>query len=357
MSKDYYETLGVEKGASKEEIKKAYKKLAKKYHPDLNPDNPDSEHKFKEVNEAAAVLGDETKREQYDRFGTNEGSQGQGFDPSNMGFNFDDIFDQVFSGFGFGGARKSKKRRGDDLRYDITISLEEAAEGVEKEITLPKYDTCEDCKGTGADKHSKVVTCPDCNGSGVVRRQQRTPFGIVNLQSSCRKCQGEGETIEQPCSSCFGSGRREVNKKINAKIPAGVDNGMRLRIHGEGEAGEKGAETGDLYLFITVKEHKLFQREDYDINIEAPVSFITASLGGDIKVPTLKGEATLKIPAGTQSETIFQMKGKGIPHLDGYGSGSENVKVTIEVPKKLNKKQKDLLIELEKTFNKKKSWF
>ncbi|MBT3304175.1 molecular chaperone DnaJ [Candidatus Woesearchaeota archaeon] len=353
MTNDYYETLGIEKGASKEEIKKAYKTLAKKYHPDINKESG-SEEKFKEINEAAAVLGDDAKREQYDRFGTADNTGqgfGGGFDFGGM--DFGDIFDQVFSGFGGGfGGRKKQPRRGSDLRYDIEISLEEAAEGMEKEVTIPKLDTCDQCSGTGADEDSQVKTCSECGGSGVTNKQQRTPFGIVNMQTSCRKCHGEGETIEKPCIECHGTGRREVNKKVTIKIPPGVDNGNRLRVHGEGEAGEKGAETGDLYIFITVKEHKQFNREGYDINIEIPIRFGLATLGGEVEVPTLTGEATLKIPAGTQSETVFKMKGKGIPHLNGYGTGSENVKVTVQVPKKLNKKQKKLLEDFEKSIKK-----
>lgn len=356
MSKDYYKILGVEKGATKEEIKSAYKRLAKKYHPDINKDH-DATEKFKEINEAAAVLSDDQKREQYDRFGTAGENFNQGFDFSNMGFDFDDIFENfgnIFSGFGFD-REKHSARRGSDLRYDIEITLEEAAEGITKTVVLPKLDTCPECSGSGADSGSGVKTCPDCNGSGVMRRQQRTPFGIMQMQTTCRKCRGEGEIIEKPCGNCRGSGRIEVKKKIEVKIPAGVDNGTRLRVHGEGEAGEKGAEKGDLYIIINVKEHKIFRREGYDISIEVPISFSTAALGGVIKVPTLKGEAVLKIPEGTQSETVFQMKDKGIPHLHGYGIGSQNVKVTVEVPKKLTKKQKELLKEFDK--NSKKGWF
>jgi len=350
MTKDYYETLGVEKGASKEEIKKAYKKLAKKYHPDLNKESG-SEEKFKEINEAAAILGDDAKREQYDRFGTAnnnfQGFGGGGFDFGGM--DFGDIFDQFFSGFGGFGGRKRRPKRGADLRYDLEITLEEAATGLEKEIKIPKLDTCDSCNGTGADKDSEVKTCEECRGSGVTNRQQRTPFGIVNMQTTCRKCHGEGEIIEKPCIECHGTGRREVKKTVKVKIPAGVETGNRLRIHGEGEAGEKGAETGDLYIFITVKPHKTFEREGYDINIEVPIKFGIATMGGEIEVPTLEGETTLKIPSGTQSETIFRIKGKGIPHLNGYGTGSENVKVTVQVPKKLNRKQKKLLEEFEKS--------
>jgi molecular chaperone DnaJ len=360
MSKDYYRILGIEKNASKEEIKKAYKTLAKKYHPDLNKSS-DASEKFKEINEAAAVLADDQKRAQYDQFGeAGEQFQGggfsQGFDFSNMGFDFDDIFENfggIFSGFG--GGRRRGPKRGSDLRYDIEVSLEDASEGTNKTIVIPKYETCSQCSGSGAEGERGIKACSECGGSGAVRKHHRTPFGVVQMQTTCRKCRGAGEVIDVPCRSCGGAGRVEIEKKINVKIPAGVSTGTKLRIAGEGEAGMNNSQKGDLYLFITVSEHKIFRREGDDINIEVPVSFAVAALGGEIKVPTLKGDAVLKIPEGTQSETIFQMKGRGIPHLHGSGIGSQNVKITVEVPRKLSKKQKELLKEFEKSG--KKGWF
>lgn len=359
MSKDYYKILGVDKNASKEEIKKAYKKLAKQYHPDVSKGQED---KFKEVNEAFSVLKDDQKRKQYDQFGS-EGPQGfgqggfsgfggsQGFDFSDLG----DIFEGVFGG-GFGGRRRGKPNyQGSDLRFDMEISLKEAAFGKETTITIPKLDECKDCKGTGSES-GKSSVCDMCHGEGVVIKQKRSPFGMMQVQQTCPKCGGEGNVIEEPCLTCHGSGRVEVNKKIKVKIPAGVDTGTRVRISGEGEAGQRGSRAGDLYIFLHVTPDKNFKRRGDDILVEQTISFITAAMGGEIEVPTLEGKAKLKIPAGTQSETIFRMKNHGIKHLNASGRGDQNVKVTIDVPKKLNKKQKELLKQLDKSFNK-KGWF
>ncbi|MBW3020016.1 molecular chaperone DnaJ [Candidatus Woesearchaeota archaeon] len=362
MSKDYYETLGVSKKATKEEIKKAYKTLAKKHHPDLNNHSKESEEKFKEINEAFSVLNNDEKRKNYDQFGSADGF-GQGFNSqgySSQGFggfqDFDlgDIFEGFFGG-GFGSRKKSRSRRGSDLRFDIEITLEEAAFGIEKTVKIPKLDTCTSCNGTGSED-GDVQTCNTCNGLGNVIAQQRTPFGVMQVQKTCPDCHGEGSKIKNPCHLCEGHGRIEVDKKVKIKIPPGVDNGTRLRISGEGEAGERGTPKGDLYIFINVKPHKDFIRRKDDIFIELPLDFVTASLGGEIKVPTLSGESTLKIPAGTQSETIFKMKNHGVQHLNSNGKGDQLVKVSISVPKKLNSKQKTLLKDFEKSF-KKKGWF
>jgi molecular chaperone DnaJ len=364
--KDYYDVLGVPKNASKEEIKKAYKRLAKKFHPDLNKE-PDAEKKFKEINEAAAVLGDDEKRAQYDQFGSAEdftraGGFGQGFNFDDLmrnmggfGFDFDNIFDSFFGG-GFSSGRRSR-RRGHDLRYDIEITLEDAYNGLKKIINVPRLEKCDECHGKGAKSSSDIEECPECEGTGVARKIHRTPFGMISTQSTCRKCHGEGNVIKKPCSECSGTGRVEKSRKIDVKIPAGVDDGMRLRISGEGEAGERGDSSGDLYVVIHVKKHDTFERDGDDINVDVPISFSLAAIGGEIDVPTLDGEASLKIPPGTQPGTVFRMRDKGMPNVQGYGKGDQNAIVNIEVPKKLNKMQRELLMELDKTIEKKKGFF
>jgi len=355
MSKDYYATLGVEKGASKEEIKKAYKKLAKKYHPDLNKDNPQAEQKFKEVSEAASVLGDDQKRQQYDQFGSEanpfggQGSQGFG------GAGFEDIFGDIFGGFG-GGGRRRKPTRGNDLQYELSITLEEAYGGTEKTITIPKYDTCDKCSGSGAENDSDIDTCATCHGQGAVNRQTRTPFGVFNMQSTCPTCRGEGKTINNPCIHCHGSGRKEVTKKIKVKIPKGVHTGSQLRVQSEGEAGEHGVPPGDLYVFIHVQDHDVFTRKNDDIILKHPIPFSMAALGGEIDVPTLDGKATLKVPSGTTAGTILRMKGRGIPHLGRSSSGDLHVVIDIQVPKKVSKKARKMLEDLDKEIDK-KGWF
>lgn len=366
MSKDYYQILGVDKNATKEEIKKAYKKLAKKHHPDLNKDDPEATEKFKEINEAAAVLGDDEKRAQYDQFGSTyeQFSGGRGFDFSDFGFDFGgssggmfdfgDIFDQLF-GAGFGGGRRTRRasRRGSDLRYDIEITLEEAAEGISKNLTIPRLAKCEECNGSGAKSDSDIVECPDCGGSGAVRKTQRTPFGMFSTTSTCRKCHGQGKYIREECPTCDGTGVVKQTRKLEVKIPAGAEQGTNLRMSGEGEAGQKGAEQGDLFIVIHVKEHDLFERHGDDIFVKVDIPFTTAALGGEIQVPTLKGKAKLKIHSGTQSGTVFKMRDLGIPYLHGSGVGDELVQVDISIPKKLSSKQKQLLQEFEKLSKKK----
>ncbi|MBR9690137.1 molecular chaperone DnaJ [Candidatus Woesearchaeota archaeon] len=358
MDKDYYETLGVSNDASKEDIKKAYKRLAKKYHPDLNKEDPNASERFKEINEAAAVLGDDKKRPNYDRFGTAEEafgpggfdfrdfSQGQGFGD---GFDFGDIFDQFFGGGAFGSrrARREGPMRGANLRFEMEISLEEVAFGTKKQVTIPKLETCDVCEGKGAEHHSDIVTCETCGGSGVQTRQQRTPFGVFQTSSTCKTCRGAGKEIKKPCKKCHGDGRVDVRKRIDIKIPTGVDTGVRVRVPGEGEAGIKGGPPGDLYIIIHVRPHQVFEREGDNLYIELPISFSQAALGDQIEVPTLKGKATLKIPPGTQPQTMFRMKEKGIKHLNKTGAGDQMVVVNVEVPKNLNQKQRSLLKEFE----------
>ena len=363
LSKDYYKILGVKKEATKEEIKKAYKKLAKKYHPDLNKD-PSAAEKFKEVNEAAAVLADPQKRQQYDQFGTADFGQGAGGfdfrDFASQGFDFENIFENIFSGMGFGGfggGRRQRSRRGRDLLFDLTITLEEAAKGTKKKIEIDKLVECEKCKGTGAEKGSSMKTCEECNGTGVSRQTRRTPFGVFQTQTTCRQCQGRGEYIEDPCPECQGQGRHEKEVEIEVKVPAGVAEGTQLRVKGEGEAGFQGSAAGDLYLRIHIKPHKIFERQGRELYIKAPLQFTTACLGGELEVPTLDGKTKIKIPAGTQSGVIFRIKDKGMPDLHGYGKGGLNVEVYIDVPKKLTKKQKEALKSFDKDTKKKKKWW
>ena len=358
--KDYYKILGVSKSASKEEIKNAYKKLAKQHHPDISKEHGATE-KFKEINEAASVLGDDQKRRQYDQYGST-GSSSQnaggfsGFDNSDFsgqgfGFDFDSIFDTFFGGSGHG--RQRRKQKGSDLRYDMEITLEEAAFGVSKTITVPRYEECEKCKGTGAESQSDIITCRECNGKGTSTKTQRTPFGMFQTSSTCRTCRGAGKEIKNECGECDGQGIIRKTRKLEVKIPSGANDGTQLRVQGAGEAGDKGTAPGDLYIVIQVKEHDLFERQENDVYIKIPVPFSIAAIGGKIEVPTLKGKADLKIPAGTQSNTVFRMNGQGIPDLRYGNDGDELVEVVIDVPKKLTKKQKKLLEDFEKESGKK----
>ncbi|PIN68723.1 molecular chaperone DnaJ [Candidatus Woesearchaeota archaeon CG11_big_fil_rev_8_21_14_0_20_43_8] len=349
--KDYYALLGVEKGASKEEIKKAYKRLAKRYHPDINKED-DASHKFKEINEAASVLLDDKKKEQYDQFGTADfsGFQGGmgGFDFGGMG----DIFDQFFGGAFGGGSRRSRRRgpsRGSDLIYELTITLEEAAQGLKKEIRIPRLDRCSKCDGKGAENASDIVNCQKCDGNGQVRVSRRTPFGVFSSTSTCPDCRGQGQTFRKACPDCHGTGRMKTEQTVVVTIPAGIDNGNRLRLSGEGEAGERGAQSGDLYVEVFVTEHDKFVREGDSIFYEIPISFALAALGGEIEVPTLiDDDAKLKIPAGTQTGTVFRLKDLGMPRINYSGRGPQMIKVNIEVPTRLSAKQKEYLRQFEK---------
>lgn len=352
MSKDYYQLLGVEKSATKEQIKKAYKKLAMKFHPDRAPEEKKKEYeeKFKEISEAASVLGDEKKRQQYDQFGS-AGFQGghQGFDFSDImsqfrggsfgGGGFEDLFDQLFGG---GGGRRSRARRGNDLAYELEISLEEAFTGASKTIKLNKLERCQDCDGKGAHKFER---CHHCAGSGTVKQTQRTPFRIFQQTGPCPYCHAKGELPQDSCKTCHGEGAERKRKEIEVSIPAGVANNMRLRVRGEGEIGANNGPSGDLYVIVYVKQHKYFKREHNNLHLTIPISFTQATLGDEIDVPLIQGKATLKIPAGTQTETVLRLKGKGMPSLDG-GRGDQLVKVHVEIPTKLTKKQKDLIKQL-----------
>ncbi|MBI4440487.1 molecular chaperone DnaJ [Candidatus Woesearchaeota archaeon] len=350
MAKDYYQILGVGKDASKEEIKTAYKRLAKKYHPDLNKEHGTAE-KFKEINEAASVLADDEKRRRYDQTGNVEGEPFSGFDFRDFmgaGFDVEGIFDEFLGG----SFRKRRPSRGNDLRYDLDMTLEEAAAGAAKTINVPRLEQCTKCKGLGAESESDVVTCDRCNGHGAVRREQRTPFGIFASTTTCSKCKGQGKYIKNECAECDGTGLVRKSRKIEFEIPAGAEEGMHLRLRGEGEAGGKGGLNGDLFVVLHEKPHDTFRREGNDIIVSVPIDFATAALGGEIEVPTLAGKATLKIPSGTQSNTIFRMKEKGIPGLHG-GHGSEKVEVVVKVPERLSRRQKELLEEFQKESGKK----
>lgn len=343
--KDYYEVLGVNRDASEEEIKKAFKKLAMKFHPDRNPDNPKAEESFKEAKEAYEILSDDQKRAAYDQYGHAgvDPSMGGGFGGFNSG-NFSDAFGDIFGDI-FGGARNQRSNvyRGADLRYNLEISLEDAAKGTETKIRIPVQTSCETCHGSGARPGTSPVTCTTCNGHGQVRMQQ----GFFSVQQTCPKCHGTGKMVKEPCPTCHGGGRVKQNKTLNVKIPAGVDEGDRIRLSGEGEAGVNGGPTGDLYVVVHLKEHPIFQREGANLHCEMPISFSTAALGGEIEVPTLDGAAKMKIPVETQTGSVFRLRGKGIKPLRSSEHGDLMVHVVVETPVRLTEKQKDLLREFE----------
>ncbi|MCX7794708.1 MAG: molecular chaperone DnaJ [Thermodesulfovibrionales bacterium] len=338
--KDYYEILGVPRDATPDEIKKAFRKLALKYHPDRNPGNKEAEEKFKEINEAYACLSDPVKRQQYDQFGTATFSD-TGFGPFTT--TFGDIFEDIFEDFFgvFTGRRTQRPVKGDDLRYNLTINLYEAAFGAEKIIDIPKTEPCADCVGTGS-AGRKPITCPNCRGTGQVRYQQ----GFFTISKTCAKCQGRGYFISDPCKKCNGTGFIQRIKAISVKIPSGVETGSKLKLRGEGEPGRNGGPPGDLYVYITVEEHPFFKRDGNNIICEVPITFPQAVLGAEIEVPTLEGNSKLKIPPGTASGTEFVLKGKGIQKLHGHSRGNQIVRVYIDVPKKLTPRQKELIEEL-----------
>ena len=343
--RDYYETLGVHKNASDTEIKKAYRKQAMQHHPDKNPDNHEAVEKFKEATEAYEVLSDPQKRASYDQYGF-AGVEGAGMGGGYNARDFSDIFGDIFGDF-FGGAAgygRSRAMRGADLRYNMTIAFDEAAFGKDTAIKIPKVEPCQKCGGSGSKPGTQPKVCPQCKGTGQVRMQQ----GFFSIARTCGTCRGEGKVITDPCPECRGKKYVEREKTLSVKIPAGVETGSRLRLTGEGELGTNGGPAGDLYIVISVKEHPIFFREGDDVICEVPISFVTAALGGEIEAPTLKENATLKIPSGTQTGKVFKLKGKGIPNLKGYGTGDELVRVFVETPTSLTARQKELLKEFEK---------
>ncbi len=368
--RDFYEVMGVPKNASEDEIKKAYRKLAKKYHPDLNPGDKEAEAKFKEVNEAYEVLSDQDKRARYDQFGHagvdpnyGAGAAGGG-SPFGQDIDLGDIFSSFFGG-GFGGGRRQNPnapRRGADTEAVLTISFEEAAKGCTKKVTYQNIDTCKECGGTGAQKGTSPKTCPTCNGSGQVHINQRTPFGVMQTSRTCDRCGGTGRIIENPCKACSGNGRVRASKTVEVTIPAGINDDQVLNVPRHGNAGINGGPAGDLHVYVNVRPHAIFERRGDDIWCEMPLTFTQAALGAEVTVPTLDGKVAYAVHEGTQPGDVFKLKGKGVPHLNGRGRGDQFVRVTIEVPKNLSARQKEILREFdqqaeEKNYQKRKGFF
>ena len=356
--RDYYEVLGIQKGASEDEIKKAYKKLARKYHPDMNPGDKEAEEKFKEVNEANEVLSDPEKKARYDQFGfagvdpnygagAGGGAYGGGFDFGDLG----DIFGSFFGG-GFGGGQRrnpNAPQRGESIRASVSVSFTEAAFGCEKSVTLERSEQCPTCKGNGCAPGTTPEICPDCHGTGTVQTRRQTPMGVFASNGPCRKCGGTGRLIHQPCPDCRGTGAVRKRKTIQVNIPAGIDHGQTISLRGQGNAGRNGGPAGDLLITVMVQPHELFRRDGVDVFCEAPITFTQAVLGAELEIPTIDGKVKYSIPEGTQTGTVFRLKGKGIPVLNGRGRGDQYVTVTIETPRNLNKEQKEALRKFSET--------
>lgn len=356
--RDYYEVLGVDKSASEDEIKKAYRKAAKQYHPDLHPGDKEAEEKFKEANEAYEVLSDAEKKAKYDRFGhagvdpsygAGQGGYG-GFNGQGFDFDLGDIFSNIFGG-GFGGggsANPNAPQRGSDTQTSVTISFEEAAKGCEREVESNRIEVCDECHGSGAAAGTSPKTCPECNGRGQVTTSQRTPFGMFQTQKACSRCGGKGTIIENPCKKCRGAGRVRRPAKITVKIPAGIDDRQIINARGQGNKGINGGPAGDLRVAVNVRPHPIFERDGYNVWVEMHVSYAAAALGCELQVPTLDGKVKYNIPAGTQSGDVFKLKGRGIQSLNNRGRGDQLVRVVVDVPRTLNAEQKRLLMELDK---------
>ncbi len=354
--RDYYEVLGVSKTATEAEIKKAYRKLAMKYHPDYNPGDKDAEEKFKEINEANEVLSDPEKRQRYDQYGfagvdPNYGA-GQGFGGFEGGVDLGDLFGDIFGGSfgGFGGGARSKSnapRKGQDIRVRITLSFDEAVHGCKKNITITRQQQCTECGGTGAEAGTSPETCPDCGGRGYTMRQQRTPFGVMQSQQPCVRCGGKGKIVKNPCKSCHGSGKIAIKKTLEVNIPVGIDDDQSFALRGMGDAGANGGPAGDVIVMVTVRPDSLFQRDGYDVWVTVPITYSQAVMGDDITVPTIDGKVQYTVPEGTQSGTTFRLRGKGIQYLNGHGRGDMYVKCEVEIPKKLSKNQREALKKFE----------
>ncbi len=351
-NKDYYEVLGIQKGASDDEIKRAYRKLAMKYHPDKNQGNKEAEDKFKDVNEAYQVLSDPEKKSRYDQFGSADFDGGGfgGFDGFDMG-GFGDIFESFFGGGGGSSRRRNGPTRGSDIEYNLRLTFEEAVFGVEKEISITRSENCDSCGGSGAQAGTSAKTCPTCSGSGQVRVQRQTPLGNFVSTSTCDRCGGTGKVIETPCNSCSGKGKVRKNRKITVNIPAGVDTGNMMPLRGQGEPGNNGGPTGDLYIKINVTKSQTFERKGNDIYIDSHISMGKATLGAEITVPTIDGNVQYTVPAGTQSGTLFRLRGKGVQRVNSNGRGDQYVKVIVDIPKKLNDKQVEALKAFMETCN------
>jgi len=341
VATDYYEVLGVGREASDAELKRAYRQLAMQYHPDKNAGDKAAEERFKQISEAYAVLSDADKRAHYDRFGVAPGAGG-GFDGGGFGTLFEDIFENFFAGGGR--ARRTRAARGDDLQYELKITLEEAATGIETKVQVPRLEACETCRGTGGEPGSTRTTCETCRGQGQVRFSQ----GFLTVARTCPKCQGEGEINKSPCKTCRGEGRQRSERLLGIKIPAGIEDGMQLRLSGEGSAGVHGGPHGDLYVLVRIRDHAIFTRHGVDLVCDVPVSFPQLALGADVDVPVLAGSETLKIPAGTQPQQVLRLRGKGLPHLRGRGHGDACYRLVLEVPQKLNAKQREALDAYDK---------
>ena len=365
---DYYETLGISKGASQDEIKKAYRSMAKKYHPDMNPGNQEAEQKFKEVNEAYAVLSDEEKKAKYDQFGHaafEQGGGGAGYGGGFGdfgGFDMNDIFSSIFGGGARGASRANAPQDGDDIVVRVSISFEEAAFGCKEEISFPKIQKCDDCSGTGAQKGSSPEKCSRCGGRGTITVQQRTIFGMTQSTRACPDCGGTGKIIKEPCKNCKGKGLVRITKKLSVSIPAGIDDGQRVVLRSQGHEGKNGGYPGDLIIQVTVRPHSVFERDGYDLYCDVPITFYEAALGATIKIPTLEGDADIEIPEGTQTGTVFTVKGKGIQMVNSKNKGNLYVKVVVETPKGLNSEQKKIMEQFakscgEKNFAKKSGFF
>ena len=378
--RDYYEVLGVGKNASDNEIKSAYRKLAKKYHPDLNPGDKEAEEKFKEVNEANDVLSDPEKRKRYDQFGfagvdpnyaAQQGGGAGGFGGGFGGVDLGDLFGDIFGSGGFGGfggfggssrANPNAPRKGHDIQASVILTFEEAAHGCSKTVTINRQETCRDCGGSGAEHGTSPETCPHCGGRGYVVTQQRTPFGVMQSQQPCSYCGGRGTIIKNPCRTCRGTGKTSTRKTLEVRIPAGIDDDQNIALRGQGDAGSNGGPAGDVIVHVTVRPDPIFQRDGYDVTVRVPITFSQAVLGDEIEVPTVDGRVQQRIPEGTQSGTRFRLRGQGIQYLNGRGRGDQYVIVDVEIPKKLTKAQRDALKAFEDTlkddnYEKRKGFF